>query len=118
MHVYWIFQFLGWLTFTVGNLLYTYVVSGELISSDFVFGGIIFISGYFFSHVLHLHTIKYKWLELNILKLFLYFELASMLLGALTYVVLFVVNNFIFYLIWLFCDLDSVISVTWDVANL
>ena len=118
MHVYWIFQFLGWLTFTVGNLLYTYVVSGELISSDFVFGGIIFISGYFFSHVLHLHTIKYKWLELNILKLFLYFELASMLLGALTYVVLFVVNNFIFYFAPINLSFNTFAAVSFQISTI
>lgn len=118
MYVYWIFQFLGWLTFTIGNLLYTFVISGELIASDFLFAGIIFVSGYFFSHFLHLHTIKYKWLELHILKLFLYFELASLLLGALTYVVLFLFNNFIFYFAPINFSLNTFASISFQISTI
>ncbi len=91
--MYWGFQTLGWLIFTVGNLVFNYLAKGKISSNDIYYSLLIIIIGVFCSHFVRYVINLFNWRKEKITKIFHKLVILSFFVGTIHISLLYLVGS-------------------------
>lgn len=89
-----LFQIQGWGVFTLGNLLFNYLVNKQVTPSDVYFSVVIFILGILLTYFMRFVFQLYEWHRENLAKIIPKLALLSLLLGLLHISLVYLLSTF------------------------
>lgn len=91
--LYWISQFLGWSTFTAGNLLFNYLAKKAINLSDILYALLIVVIGISLSHIVRYIFKRLNWQKEDITRILHKIAILAILMGLLNICLLYLFSS-------------------------